>query len=513
MTFKSSLKKWVFGILALIIILTTVVSCGMLSEINFYLGKHTDVVDSSQFNVTSGNLAIKNVNVLSSSFDSILKNKIVLIRDNKIEAIEDSINIPEDYYNIDGTNKYLIPGLIDSHVHIKKSPNDLLLYLANGITQVGEMTGMKEHFQYQKEIESGKRLGPDIYIASPKVSSEKGIKVKFRSWFERRQQNYTTEKAARRAVRKYKSQGYKAIKLASQLFDRDIYFAITDEAKKQNIPVIGHLPAYVYMEDLYTSGQSQLSHLASITLSEMNEYGGVDYTNAEAFLSYFKKKVDSIAIKLKENNITISTTLWVYETKPKQDFDLANFLKTIPLEYQNPGWLEPSKFSGGWLPGTGNGYENPNNTDAKSKSQSEIFWNMQTEALHILTKALIRHGVVITAGTDANGANGVVAGFSLHSELESLANVGVSNSKVLESATLATAKWMNINTGEIKVGYDADLVILNKNPLDDIKNTTTINAVIVNGKYLNRTTLDKMLLDVKEANNRSRKMSIDEYLD
>ncbi|MEZ4796673.1 MAG: amidohydrolase family protein [Flavobacteriaceae bacterium] len=512
MKLKKSIKKWIIGFVLLFIISATSVSCKMMSEINFYLGKHTEVVNSSQFKFTSGKLAIKNVNVLSTDSELMLPNKTVLITDNKIEAIEDSISIPKEYHIIDGTNKYLIPGLIDSHVHIKKSPNDLLLYLANGITQVGEMTGMKEHFQYQKEIEEGARLGPDIYIASPKVSTEKGIKVTLRSWFERRQQNYTSVKAARRSVKKYKDKGYKAIKLASQLFDRDIYFAITDEAKKQNIPVIGHLPAYIYMEDLYTSGQSQLAHLASIIQSERNEYGGVDYTNADAFLSHFNNKVDSIAIKLKESNITISSTLWIYETMPKQDFDLPNFLKTIPLEYQNPGWLEPSKFSGGWLPGTGNSYENPNNTDPESKSQSEIYWNAQTEALHVLTRAFVKHGVKITAGTDANGAHGAIAGFSLHNELESLFKTGMSEAQVLHSATLATAKWMGVKSGKIEVGFEADLVLLDKNPLEDIKNTKSIDAVINNGKYLNRKTLDKMLHEVKEANNRSRKVSIDEYL-
>lgn len=513
MKLKSSIKNWIIGFFVLLVITVTTVSCGMLSEINFSLGKHTEVVNSSQFKAVSGNLAIKNVNVLSGNSEWMLPNKTVLIKDNKIEAIKDSIAIPKEYQIIDGTNKYLIPGLIDSHVHIKKSPNDLLLYLANGITQVGEMTGMKEHFQYQKEIEDGTRLGPDIYIASPKVSSEKGMKATFRSWFERRQQNYTTPDKARRAVRNYKKKGYKAIKLASQLFDRDIYFAVIDEAKKHNIPVIGHLPAYVYMEDLYTSGQSQLSHIASVIHSEMNEYRGVNYKNAEAFLSYFKTKVDSIAIKLKESNITISSTLWIYESMPMQDFDLPNFLKTIELEYQNPGWLEKSKFSGGWLPGTGNSYENPDNTDPESKRQSKIYWNAQIKALHVLTQALVRHGVIVIAGTDANGACGAVPGFSLHDELKSLANVGMSNAQVLQSATLATAKWMKINTGMIKVGYDADLVLLEKNPLKNIRNTKTINAVIANGNYFNRNTLDNMLQAVKEANNRSREVNIDEFLD
>lgn len=513
MKLKLSVKKLLLGFLFVIIIAISAVSCKMIYEINKPLGKHTKVVNTSQFKTISGKLAIKNINVLSENSELMIPNQTVLINESTIISIGDAVPIPNDYNIIDGDNKYLIPGLIDSHVHLKKSKNDLLLYLANGITYIGEMTGMKEHFTYAKEIGDSSFLGPRIYIASPKVSSKKTFMATLRSWFERRHQNFTTEKAIRRAIRQYKSKGYKAIKLSSGLYERELYFALIDEAKKENIPVIGHLPPNINMEDLYTSGQSQLSHIASIIQSEMNEYGGVNYKNAEAFMKYFVEKADSIAMKLKENNITISSTLWIYENMDKQDFDLKNFLKTIKLEYQNPGWVEPSKFSGGWLPGTGNSYNNPYNTDSISIERSKIYWDSQTKVVQEMTRALSRHKVTITAGTDANGANGVVPGFSLHDELESLYRVGLSTSQILHSATLATSQWMGINTGKIKVGFDADLVILEKNPLENIQNTNAINGVIANGKYLNRDTLNKILQAVKEANNRSREVSIDDYLD
>lgn len=513
MKLKSSIKKSFIALLILSVIAGAIVSYGMLSEINKTLGGHVDVVDTSQFTYKYGKLAIKDITLLSEDGNAMLPNQNLLIQNNSIVALGDSITIPDGYEVVEGSGKFLIPGLIDSHVHIKKSKNDLLLYLANGITYIGEMTGMKEHFTYAQDIKDGTFLGPRMYIASPKISSQKGLKATFRSWFERRHQNFTTEIAIRKAVRNYKAKGYKAIKLSSDLYEKKLYLSLIDEAKKENIPVIGHLPVYIYMEDLYTSGQSQLSHIGSITQSEMNEFGGVGYTNADKFLAYFKAKADSIAIKLKQNDITLSSTLWIHEHIDNQDFELEAFLKTIEIEYQNPGWLEGTKFSGGWLPGTGNSYNNPNNNDPESKRQSAIFWDTRTEALHEMTRALIRHGVTITAGTDAHGANGVVPGFSLHDELESLANVGMPNNKVLRSTTQATAEWMQINTGKIAVGRDADLVILDKNPLNNIKNTKAINAVITNGKYLNRNTLNQMLQAVKEANNTSREVSIDEYLD
>lgn len=242
MKLKLSVKKLLLGFLFVIIIAISAVSCKMIYEINKPLGKHTKVVNTSQFKTISGKLAIKNINVLSENSELMIPNQTVLINESTIISIGDAVPIPNDYNIIDGDNKYLIPGLIDSHVHLKKSKNDLLLYLANGITYIGEMTGMKEHFTYAKEIGDSSFLGPRIYIASPKVSSKKTFMATLRSWFERRHQNFTTEKAIRRAIRQYKSKGYKAIKLSSDLYEREFYFALIDEAKKENIPVIGHLP-------------------------------------------------------------------------------------------------------------------------------------------------------------------------------------------------------------------------------------------------------------------------------
>ena len=207
----------------------------------------------------------------------------------------------------------------------------------------------------------------------------------------------------------------------------------------------------------------------------------------------------------------MASTISIIESLPKQNFDIVNFLKSIELEYENPGLIEGSKLAKGWLPGN-NSYENMEIKDAPELiRKSKIFWKTYVEAYYIMTKALMRNGVTITAGTDAN-VTGVVPGFSLHNELESLSTVGMSNSKILYAATIAPAEWMQVNTGKIEIGYDADLVLLEKNPLVDIKNTRTINTVIVNGKLLNRNELDKMLQSVKEVNNRSRKINIDKFI-
>lgn len=147
-----------------------------------------------------------------------------------------------------------------------------------------------------------------------------------------------------------------------------------------------------------------------------------------------------------------------------------NFLKTIELEYENPGVIEGSVFASGWLPGS-NRYESQvRDLSTEDREISRQFTDEYVQAIYIMTKALVDNDVILLAGSDSNTA-GTIAGFSMHDEFQSLSNAGLSNSQILHSATLAPSKWMGFNSGQIAEGMRADLVILDNNPLLDIKNT------------------------------------------
>ena len=128
-----------------------------------------------------------------------------------------------------------------------------------------------------------------------------------------------------------------------------------------------------------------------------------------------------------------------------------------------------------------------------------------------MTKALVDNKVTIMAGTDANVAT-VVPGFSLHNELESLSKSGMTNTQALYSATVAPSNWMKSNTGKIKIGYNSDLVLLSKNPLDDIKNTKTIEYVFFDKYMIDKTQIATILKAIEDANNENRNIKIDEYI-
>ncbi|GAA4271551.1 amidohydrolase family protein [Aquimarina gracilis] len=507
---RTSIKKWILGIVLVLITGIVISYIYVTSQIKHHTGSKTEVVDSSIFNVSQSPLAITNVNVLSSDFTEMKDSLTIFIKEDKIISISKDTIVTNEYSIIDGTGKYLIPGLIDAHAHLHRSKNDLLLYLANGITSIANMSSQGDnlYLKWREEARNGS-LSPKIYVAAGGMSTRKDFRAKINTIFGSRY--YNTPKAARKAVKKFKEQGYDAIK--SYAPSKEVYYAIIDEAQKQDIPVTGHLPFDVGLEGLYTSGQSGLAHVEEITKNTFEDFGGMSsifYDNVESYFTYLQEQANTIATNLKKNHITVCSTSNYYELILEQDLDLKAFLKKIEIEYANPGIIEGSRYARGWFPGS-NQFENPDNENKEGRKKAKIFWGAYAKAVFIMTKTLIDHEVHVVTGSDSNGS-GTVPGFSFLDQLESLHRIGLDNSQILKIATKNASDWMQHNTGAIEIGLAADLVLLNKNPLENISNTKTIEAVITNGKLLDRNTLDQMLLAVKKANNRSRKMSIDEYV-
>jgi len=163
----------------------------------------------------------------------------------------------------------------------------------------------------------------------------------------------------------------------------------------------------------------------------------------------------------------------------------------------------------GWLPDV-NIYRLPDDYPHANLAGNRKYWETYAKANQILLRAMAEKGVQILAGSDAN-VPVAVPGFSLHDELRSMTRAGMTPSQVLLSATVAPANSMNIKAGKIVQGYDANLLLLNKNPLLDIENTKTINSVIINGRLLQRNQLDAMLEAVQKANDESRKKNINDF--
>ena len=472
-----------------------------------HTGSLTKVIDPTSYFDSYEIIGIKNVNIYTKDSASFVTRNIVL-KNGKIDAINDVTDLQSNIDYINGADRYLIPGLVDTHAHLLNSKNDLYLYLANGVTSIAEMFGTDTHLEWKKEAKNG-AISPNMYVASSKVGSQKGFSAEMSKNYGGAI-HYQTIEEAREGIATFKMEGYDAIKLGSML-NSETYTAIIDEAKKQDIPVIGHLSYEIPLEMLYSSGQSQLAHVEEITKSTMEAFGGVAYGDEEKYLDYLKKNADSIAIKLRENNIAVSTTIWLMESLPKQKFDLNNFVRTIELKYANPGVIEGSGLRQGWLPGN-NEYENPEILqDAERLKKSKTYNDAYVKAIQIMSSALARNNVTVLVGTDTNVA-GVVPGFSFHDEMKSLSNVGFTNRQILDASTIVPGQFIKMKTGRIEVGYESDLVLLSKNPLEDIANSKSIEMVFFDKYRIDENGIKKLLNKIEEVNNDTRSVEINEYL-
>ncbi|MFO7814515.1 MAG: hypothetical protein R6V14_02035 [Halanaerobiales bacterium] len=218
----------------------------MLIVICLFIFWSASIIAESKI-INNNTIVFKNVNIIPMNKKGILKNRSVIIKDEIIQKItsKGNLNINKEAYVIDATGKYLMPGLSDMHVHIRNK-SDLKLFLANGITTVRNMAGHKTHLIYKKKINNGEIIGPNIITTTPLLDGNPPIYP--------HADVLSNTKVARETVREYKEKGYDYIKVYEKL-NKEVYDAIIEEAKRQNIEVVGHVPDKVGIRNVISSGQ------------------------------------------------------------------------------------------------------------------------------------------------------------------------------------------------------------------------------------------------------------------
>lgn len=488
-----------------------------------HLGKQiygglTERVDTNQFKPETGSFAVRNVNLLSEDGERMINNQTILITDGKIAAVDSILSLSSEVKVIDGTGKYLIPGLIDAHIHLFQSPNDLLLYTANGVTEIRELIGEPEHLIWKKEIEAG-RIGPKMHVFSPRIGSFEPME----GWMMSYTQGYENINGvddAKETIQEFYDEGYDGIKVYSQV-NKESYIAINETAKKLGLPVVGHVPWELGFKDIWEHGQSDIVHFEELMNALGREFnsertlGGYKGKDEE-FLNFVNERSDVLAQNLIKNKVTVTSSLWLSSSFSRQPFEdeMNQLLKEVALVYENPGiseWSDKIPGGLGWFPNV-HRLKTPPNQTAEELASSKQYWATYAKATQLVAKNMAKRGVTIMAGTDAN-LPPTIPGFSLHDELNSLSSIGMSNVAILKAATSIPASVLNSNSGKIAVGYEANLLLLSKNPLEDIANTKTIKTVISKGQVFDRTLLDKMLEAVKQANDISRTVDISKYFE
>jgi imidazolonepropionase-like amidohydrolase len=430
----------------------------------------------------------------------------VVVRDGRIAAIgkDGEVEAPERARVVDAAGKYLIPGLWDMHVHFSDR-GSMPLFLANGVTGVRVMWGNASfgiplgpyHYNWRKQVAAGTLLGPRLVVASNILDGPKPIWPGSVALAE--------ADAARKAVRDAKKAGADFIKVYS-LLPREAYFAIADEAKAQDLPFAGHVPFSVSAREASDAGQKSLEHLYGVLAACSSEEEAITRERAEAMkalknpteirgvmtrferrvaASYDESKAAALFGRFKKNGTWQCPTLTVH--RAIASLDDPTFVADPRLKY---------------LPPFIRSFWDPKN-DFRFKSMTpEDFAALKAAYRRAkqLVAAMNKAGVGFLAGTDELNPY-CFPGFSLHDELALLVESGLSPMEAIQAATRNPARFLGLEAtaGTVAAGRDADLVLLDADPLADIRNTTKIRAVVRRGRFFDRDALDRMLSDAEAA--------------
>lgn len=424
-------------------------------------------------NVSPGPIAIKNVTIIDIDNGSTQSDTTVLVRDGRIAGIESANDVlPDAVQEMDGRGKFLIPGLWDMHVHLSwATASSLPVLVANGVTSVRDCgSDLFDIDDWRTKITAGLLVGPRIIRAGPILNGQS---------FNRYQLVTGNPDQARGIVRALKHVGVDFIKVHRRV-PRDSYFAIIDEAKNLGLTVVGHIPMTVKPEEASDSGQL-IEH--EETLFEGTFSAGLTAAQLPDAIHQFLESgaADTLFARFIKNHTPVTSTLsaWQYM-----------------IEHPDTSWTSDP----------GMRYVARSVKDAFKKvtpfSAEELPVVKRTFAEYReVTRRMNRLGVMLLAGTDLAGPR--IPGFTLHEELAALVDAGLTPLQALRAATLNPAKILKKETdfGGVTAGKLADLVLLDANPLDDIRNTRRIAAVVIGGRLLRRTDLDALLRTGEEMAN------------
>jgi hypothetical protein len=422
--------------------------------------------------------AFVHVNVLPMDTDRVLQDQTVLVQGDKIAAIGSSVIVSPGATVIDGHGTaYLSPGLADMHVH-SDSAEDMKVYLANGVTAILNMGHASEAFmdQVRPAINGGELPGPHIYTGLLVDGSPQ-----FDNLF------VTTPADARAIVDIARTNGYDFIKVYNDLSPA-CFQAIIEEGKRQHIRVIGHGVTRVGIEKQLAMGQIMVAHTEEFLYTVFSH---PDLTAPNpAILDPTPPNTADIPRAIafvKHDNAFVIADLNTYATIAHQwgkPDVLAGYLHSPELRYLSPNRL---------ISWSKSGYD---------KKSGSVDANLAF--LKRFTKDLADSGALLITGTDAPSIPGLVPGFSLHDDMDTLEAAGLSRYHVLAAATRTPGELIRRSIpdteifGTIAVGNRADLVLSNTNPLDDLSTLRKPLGVMVRGRWYSQADLQALLDHVAE---------------
>jgi len=448
----------------------------------------------------SAALVIAHVTVIDPGTSSVQRDRTVAISGGRIASVSSSksFHAVAGAPVVDGTGKFLIPGLWDMHVHTAfgdwfPGGRDVILplFIANGITGVRDMGGDLPVLQdWRNQIEAGQLTGPRMIYSGPMLDGylPDGKNLRFPSSVP-----VTSPAEARAAVDSLVAQHVDFIKVQS-LLSLESYLAAADEAHKRGLPIVGHVPDRVRITQVVAAGQKSIEHLMGLfegcSSQEDKFIRGEGSTELLLIANEPKKCADLIKLLAKTQTWQVPTLAWQRGGTFLDQLDWKHqpLDRYVPAYWRDVTWR---RFNDAMMPDL-------------LKDPLPLRREYFARNLEMVAK-LHRAGVPFMAGTDTAAGIYVMPGFSLHDELANFVEAGFTPLEALQTATSNPAMFLGQNdVGKIAPDCVADLVLLNANPLENIRNTEKIGAVIANGKFFDRTALDQLFSDVATAASRTK---------
>jgi hypothetical protein len=422
----------------------------------------------------SGNpVAFVNVNVIPMDQERVLADQVVIVQGGRITALGPvaSTAIPAGTIRVDARGKYLIPGLAEMHGHIPggNAPDDVVervlsLYSLNGITTVRGMLGHPRHLELRARAARNEILSPTIYTSGPSLNGN----------------SVTSPAVGRQMVIDQKTAGYDLLKIHPGI-PREAFDTIAATAQRLGMPFAGHVPLAVGVERALETRFASIDHLdgyveylvraGSPVTAEQSQFFGINLVE-----NLDESKIPGIVARTRQAGV------WNVPTQILMDNLAGN---------ESADELAARPEMRYWFPNQIEQWKNTKREFEQEPASRRLQWLLVRRQL---IKDLYDSGGRILLGSDAPQMWNV-PGFSTHRELEALVKAGLTPFQALGAGTTRVADYFGTaaRTGTIAPGKQADLILLDANPLASISNTRRIAGVVLRGRWIPRSEIDAKL--------------------
>ncbi len=433
----------------------------MKTKISIYLFASFLICSTVQ---AQGITAFTNVTVLPMDEDRVLPGQTVVVEGDRIRSVGADIEIPNGARRIDGTGKYLMPGLGEMHGHIPRpdepaqyTEDVLFLYVSNGITTVRGMLGAQGQLALRERANRSELMAPNLYLAGPSFNGN----------------SVSSPEQAAAMARSQAAEGWDLLKVHPGLTKAE-FDAMARVAAEEGIRFAGHVPAEVGLMHALNMDQETFDHVDGYV-----EYLGSEDRPEEEMLA------EAIALT-KEKGAWVVPTMALWEVL-HGTIDLEDLRAYDELKYM------PRRVVDYWFRAVEERQRNPGYDRVAALE-------LIRTRMRVL-RALYESGVRILLGTDAPQFFSV-PGFSLHRELERMVDAGMSNYAILDSGTRAVGEYFagKDTFGTVSEGSRADLLLVEGNPLEDLEYLKDLSGVMVRGNWLSREDIQARLDRIEESN-------------